>query len=224
MVRWVQWLAAHLVGVGGPGSRRVQADRMRAELERRGLGSVDGHATLAARLGELPEPAPAAFAAAVAERMLRREETACDAELVRRWRELLDAVWAALGGDESGLQLVEREVDSLERWLDLDPMEPVEDFAGADLDHVAATLFAAQALLRRSPEAAAWAGQRGTDAADEIAQNELLAGRTSVESTDEARLASHPLVQAEIARQRSDMALLTAHGVTAQVLAALRAP
>ena len=40
---------------------------------------------------------------------------------------------------------------------------------------------------------------------------------------DQVWLASHPLVQAEIARQRADVTLLSDRGIDADVLAALRA-
>jgi len=50
----------------------------------------------------------------------------------------------------------------MERWLDAPGGEIPLDLVDADLDHVAATLYAAQALLRGSPEAAAAAGARGT--------------------------------------------------------------
>jgi hypothetical protein len=55
---------------------RTLGDVLRAELARLGLAySVDEAAALTDKLGRLPEPAPAAFAVAVAERLVRRVET-----------------------------------------------------------------------------------------------------------------------------------------------------
>jgi hypothetical protein len=199
-------------------------DRLRAELHRLGLAfSVDEDAAVAETLRRLPEPAPAAFAAAVAERLVRRvENQALDDSGARRWRQLLNAVWEVLGGGDGLLPLVRREVEAMERWVDSDDEEVNADFADADLDHVAATLYAAQALLRGSPKAAAAAGIRGTAAADAIAQ-EQLPQELREPLTEEMWLASHPLVQAEVARQRTDLTLLAHRGVDSAVLAALRA-
>jgi hypothetical protein len=204
---------------------RTLGDVLRAELNRLGLAySVDEAAALTDKLGRLPQPAPAAFAAAVSERLLRREETQpVDNPRAVRWRQLLNAIWEVLGGDDRRLTLIRDEVEAMERWLDARGGDVPPDLVDADLDHVAATLYAAQALLRGSPSAAAAAGARGTDAADALAMEQLPQDLRIMTMAEQVWLASHPLVQAEISRQRADITLLADRGIDVDVLVALRA-
>ena len=78
-----------------------------------------------------------------------------------------------LGGDDSRLPLMRAEVEAVERRLGTHGKEVPADLVDADLHHVAATLYAAMALLRGSTEAAAAAGGRGTEAGDALAAAQL---------------------------------------------------
>jgi hypothetical protein len=194
---------------------------IRKEMARRGLlDSGEERQALPGLLGRLPTPAPAAFAVAAAERTLRDAERMAGDDHVVRWRTLVDAIWQCLEGDQTEIGLIRVEVSRLETLM-ADPYAyDSPELAEADHDHVSAALYAAEALVRGSVQAAANAGGRAIDAVSFQVTQEPQQKGGDVEAA--IRVEADPRVQAEMQRQRADLELLAAEGITRSVLARLR--
>jgi hypothetical protein len=196
-------------------------DRARDELTRRGLLYFGDEARRQLEtLERLTPHGRAAFATAAADRALRRVEAETEHGTQRRWRELVDATWACLAGDGSRLATVRDEVSRLEAYLADPGDEPPSDLADIDVDHVAAALYAAQTFVGGGAKEAAAAGGRAIDIVLFPADARLERQATEVNVFIEA--AADPAVQEELRRQRADLELLVAEGITLEVLGRLR--
>jgi uncharacterized protein YjaG (DUF416 family) len=85
-------------------------------------------------------------------------------------------------------------------------------------DAVACLAYTLRAMIGGDPQEAAWSARRAYEAADQLAILDLRKGTS--EMPDESDLRAHPAVQAELARQEADFALI-AQGETAKVLDAV---
>jgi uncharacterized protein YjaG (DUF416 family) len=176
-------------------------------------------ADLIRALGRIPVPLRVAFAAACAERLFpaygafweragRGDRAALAAILQDIWRDLL--------GDKMAVGHVRAK---LSRCMALIPGEGdtpwVDEQAYAD-DAAAAIAYALRTLESGEPQEAAWAARRAYEALDHH-----VVHRLGVEG--EEQLLAHPLVQAELARQRRDLdELLSARQDPAVLVVRLR--
>lgn len=154
-------------------------------------------------LPRLPPVARAAFAAACAERLLAayrwfHERTGQgDPDALE---DALEALWTDLiGGRSTDLELQQRVAEGLVPSED-DSWMPESAFA----QHAAAAVaYAIGSRLRDDAEQAAWAARQVYDALDLwiITRDDLDLNVAGVEE----RIASDPLVQKELARQRRDI-------------------
>ena len=156
-----------------------------------------------------------AFAAAVAERLLRTHE---GLPLDRRkpytlgWRSLLDTVWRGLAGDHQAFDEVS---EALARFY-LSPQHHNRGQDGpndADEDAVAATYHAAECFLHSCTDFAEWAAHRVMEAAVRVADaDEAWWARRPADISELGWALAHPAYQGELARQMEDLGLLAERG------------
>jgi uncharacterized protein YjaG (DUF416 family) len=159
-------------------------------------------------LERLPPPFRTAFAATVAERLLpayehfaRRTGRGDSAKLVA----ILQRLWLDLEGNGTS---AERN-DDIAVCMNLIPQEDsgawIAEQAYAE-DAAAALAYALRSRKTGAAQEAAWAGRRAYEALDHfiIAQEDI----DTNEEGAELRVLSHPLVQAELSRQRRDVSEL----------------
>jgi hypothetical protein len=191
-------------------------DPARMELDRLGVRHfLDVRVTARRVLEHLRRPQRCAFAAAVAERLLREDEQVPDRErrpYLAVWRPVLDAVWAGLAGDADATRPVAAGIARF--YLSPDYYEQRhDDPADADDHAVMAAFYAAECYLHGCLELATWAGWRGFDratvraAADAAWPHRRPAGVSSY-----AWELAHPAVQAELDQQLVDLELLSLDG------------
>jgi len=152
------------------------------------------------QLDDLDVTLRAAFAAACAERLGEAYETFAqrtgrgDPAAVR---EIMDHVWSALMG--LGMEADIRA--ELARCMAVLPKEThtpwVEEQAYAE-DAVSAAAYALRTLINEESREAAWAARCAYNALDYYVMNHL-----GIDNEDQ--ISGHPLVQAELARQRRDL-------------------
>lgn len=199
------------VGSGTLGSAPAD-DATAEELDRLGARHfLDVRATARCMLANLPGTVRSAFAASVAERLLRHDEQLPAAErrrYVATWRPVLDAVWGALAGDRAAHRTAATGVarfylspSYLGRRHD-DPLD-TDDHA------IMATVYAAECALHGCLEFATWAGWRGFDAAAvRAAGDPAWPHRRPAGASPYVWELAHPTVQAELDQQLSDLELL----------------
>ena len=198
-------------------------ERIRDEMGDRGLlNSQDESNAQVEMLHRLPAAAVAAFAVAAADRLLRNVEESAGGDALARWRILVDAIWDFLAGNEARLGVVRDEVSRLDALLAEPDNYESPGLEEADLDHVAAALFAAKALVDGSAEAAATAGSRAFDAAWLRAADDIQPDGGVLDVDMAVRIEADPRVQAEMSRQRADLELLAGEGLTQNVVTRLR--
>jgi hypothetical protein len=105
------------------------------------------------------------------------------------------AIASSEGTDESSLREAAYECEQLVPSEDEGWDEGTQPYAE---DAVAALAYAFRARLTGQAQEAAWAGRRAYEALDHYVRNVL-------DNKDEAGTLSHPLVQAELGRQRRDL-------------------
>lgn len=192
---------------------RIRGDVARAELAELGLKYfLDVRATVRRILEHLPRTARAAFAAAVAERLLRAAEQAPPAErpaYVVAWRPVLDAVWRGLSGDQRATRDVAIGVGRFYLSAEFDGRR--HDDASDAADHgVMAGLYAAECFLHGCADFAEWAGWRGFDAAAvHAAADRSWPDRAPTGLSGYTWELAHPAIQAELDQQMADLELLS---------------
>ena len=161
---------------------------------------------LRAGLARLPRKHRAAFAAACAERLFpayvrfAHEARRGDPEALRT---ALNLLWDDLAGNPVS-ELTLRA--SAEKCLALVPREDeepwVESQPSAD-DAAAALVYAIQSMVTDGTQEAAWSARRAYDALDRV----VMDGEPGIVVTElvAQRVLEHPLVQAELLRQRRDL-------------------
>lgn len=161
---------------------------------------------LVGQLERLPAKLRAAFAAACAQRLLPAYEAFAKKSHrgdARRLASILERLWS----DLQGFPLPEAELGAqLEACMSLIPAEDdapwIEEQAGAE-DAGAAVAYALRARAGGKSQEAAWAARRSYEAIDHH-----LTHRAGIDPSapgGEERLRRHPLVQAELTRQRRDL-------------------
>lgn len=115
-------------------------------------------------------------------------------------------LWSDLKGETMSDQNLRLVVDQCEDLIPGENQEPwIASQAYAD-DAVSALAYALRCRISSDPQDAVWASRRALDAVDSFVCNVLMPG---VETSDIYKnVQSHPLVQAELERQRRDLAEL----------------
>lgn len=193
----------------------IRSELARAELDSLGMKYfLDVRATLRRMLEGLGQPERTAFAAAVAERLLREDEELPPGEYrgyLATWRPVLDAVWQGLAGDPAGTRAVARALAGY--YLRPEFGRRHDDPADADDHATMAVCYAAECHLHGCLEFALWAGWRGFDAATiRAAADQSWPHRRPPRISGYAWELAHPGVQAELDRQLEDLELLDESG------------
>lgn len=203
-------------------------DATRAELDQLGVSHfLDVRATARRVLEGLPGPRRAAFAAAVAERLLRAEERLPPRErrpYARVWRPVLDTVWRGLAGES----LANRQVAAAVARFYVSPdfhSRRHDDPADAEDHAIMASFYAAECFLHGCLDFATWAGWRGFDAATVWAAGDTAwPHRRPAEVSPYAWELAHPTVQSELEQQLLDLEQLSGEDGAPADLAPARQP
>jgi hypothetical protein len=195
-------------------TQALRIEAARAELDGLGLKHyLDVRATIRQLLQYLPRLPRTAFAAAVAERVVRDDERRPVPErpaYLSTWRPVLDQVWRALAG-----AITLRTMASVVARCYVDPQfagHPHDDPTDAADHAVMATLYAAECYLHGCLDFATWAGWRGFDAATvRAAADQRWPHRRPVGMSPYAWELAHPDIQSELDRQLDDLERLNAH-------------
>jgi uncharacterized protein YjaG (DUF416 family) len=160
--------------------------------------------SLVKKLARLASDKQAAFAAACAERM-RLGYQSFSATTGRGSLSELDRILERLWNDLQGSPMAPSELrKEIAAALDLVPREDdgawVTEQAAAD-DAASGLVYALRCRSTGSPQEAAWAARRAYEALDHWVTNSEKIG----DPVDEKKVISHPLIQAELARQQSDL-------------------
>lgn len=170
-------------------------------------------AKLISEIGVLPPPLRVAFAAACAERQMlayRQFEVHCGRSSPNALELALQALWA----QPEQPQNVEAFEEQIEALMSLVPQEDsingpwTQDATNAQNAGMAA-IYALRTKLRGDPQEAAWAARVAYEALDNFVINSEDID-TNVPGA-ERRVLAHALVQAELARQLSDIQDLKMH-------------
>jgi hypothetical protein len=194
----------------------VREDATRAELDRLGLSHfLDVRATARRILEHMPGPQRAAFAMAIAERLLREHERLPPRErppYVATWRPVLDVIWRGLAGDP----LAPRQIAAAVARFYVSPDyhdRRHDDPADAEDHAIMASFYAAGCYLHGCLDFATWAGWRGFDAATvRAAADTGWPHRRPAEVSAYAWELAHPAVQSELDRQLLDLERLSLDG------------
>ncbi len=142
-----------------------------------------------------------AFAAACAERLLPAYEDFC--KRARRGDQtalsgILKRVWEHLLSQEMTAEQIRTELNRCMALIPGEDDEPWVDEQAYAEDAASAVAYTLRALESREPQEAAWAARRAYEAADHYVTH-----RIGIEG--ELQVLAHPIVQAELARQRRDL-------------------
>jgi uncharacterized protein YjaG (DUF416 family) len=162
---------------------------------------------LQARLKQLPNKLRVAFAAACAERQLPNYANFSRATGVGdpiRLAGALGRVWDDIEGRTVTDNELQKQLDTCMSLLPDDEVE-VQGQAYAN-DAVASVAYAIRARLTGDCQEAVWAARRAYEALDYYIVSRF--NPKIVEPDAEARIVAHPLVQAELRRQRTDFSQL----------------
>jgi hypothetical protein len=151
---------------------------------------------LLSRLRLLSPERRASFALACAERLQTYREFADDSNAVTLVRNALDTAFDCISGNTASLERL--------RTLSM----ALEEAPYLDDDAAASAAYAVRCLLSGKAENAVWAAQRGYDARDRAAQNQVESD--TITAADENRILSYPSIQEELERQMSDLDTLEA--------------
>jgi hypothetical protein len=194
-----------------PGTDPIHDTVVRDELDDLGLlYHLDVRATARRVLDELDGRQRTAFAVAVAERLAR--DRSGHRHAAPDWYPGIDAVWRALGGDESAPADVCQMVGAY--YLSAWHRDHRHDDPADAVDHtVMAALYACECYLHGCLEFAMWAGWRGFDAATlRAARDGGWPHRRPYEVSACAWELAHPVVQAELGRQLADLEAISDDG------------
>jgi uncharacterized protein YjaG (DUF416 family) len=158
---------------------------------------------LRGQLERLPREHRAAFAAACAERLFPgyvrfSHETGRDPKTLRA---ALDALWDDLTGRPLSEHELRATVEKCRALVPSEEEESADDQPYAE-DAVVALVYALEARMKQSSQEAAWSARRAYEALDHFV---MFDDSGVVVTANEQRLLEHPLVQAELARQKVDL-------------------
>ncbi len=161
------------------------------------------------QLDRLPREQRAAFAAACAERLfsayLRFSHEARTAD-PKTLRAALDALWDDLTGKPLSELELRATVKKCRALVPSEKDEPSDQQFCAE-DAVVALVYALEARMKHSSQEAAWCARHAYEALDHFI---MFDDSGVVVTANEQRLLEHPLVQAELARQKRDLDQLQA--------------
>jgi plasmid stability protein len=197
-------------------SPQTWGDSIRARTRAAGaLYSIDEEAFHREVLTELLGEERKAFAAAAAERLMRKHEALPPDEqmpFTMGWRPTLDAIWRGIADDQTAFAQVSRALSNLyvsPQWHNEGPDGPDE----LNEDAAAAVVYTAECFIHGCVDSAVWAAQRELEAAHTAVElSEFDGGTRSIGPDDAARWALSEPVQAVLRRQRDDLAYLQSHG------------
>jgi uncharacterized protein YjaG (DUF416 family) len=163
---------------------------------------------LTSQLERLPNRLRVAFAAACAQRQvpnyIRFSQVAKQGNpdtLIRA----LGCIWDDLEGRAATDGQLQRQRDACMSLLPDEEQDDHDRFAYYAEDAVSAAAYTIGARLETSTREAVWAAERAYNALDEFVGAEWPG---DIDQKEEERIRSHPLVQAELRRQRADLAQL----------------
>lgn len=163
------------------------------------------------QLDRLPREHRAAFAAACAERLfsayVRFSHEAGSAD-PKTLRAALDALWDDLTGKPLSELELRAAVKKCRALVPSEEDEPSDEQPCAE-DAVVALVYAWEARVKQSSQEAAWSARRAYEALDHFV---MFDDSGVVVTANERRLLEHPLVQAELARQKRDLDELAVEG------------
>ena len=167
---------------------------------------------LVADLARLPPVLQSAFAAACAQRVAPcylRYARVAHLEWVAPWLAIQDRLWRDLAGEPRSADERNSDAAGAEAFLpsEDEPQAPETYYAE---DAAAALAYAARSRKTADPQEAAWAARRTLEALDSfiIETKEIQVGTREAEE----RIASNPLMQAELERQHRDLEEVLALG------------
>jgi uncharacterized protein YjaG (DUF416 family) len=161
---------------------------------------------LVEKLNRLPKPLRAAFAALSAERLLPAYVSFCK-QTSRGDADELMSIQARLWQDLDGVGMTDEELhQKIDTCVALIPQEDDEPWVEQQPyaeDAAAAVAYALRARRSGESQEAAWAARRAYEALDHyvITTEQIDTNAPGAEG----RIMAHPLVQAELARQRQDL-------------------
>jgi uncharacterized protein YjaG (DUF416 family) len=163
---------------------------------------------LLAHLRRLPNPLCVAFAAACAQRQLPNHASFSkvtgtgNPDLLAK---ALTRIWKDIEGNSATHVELREKLNSCMSLLPKDEAEGLEQQAYAN-DAVASVAYAIRARLTGNCQEAMWAARRAYEALDHYVITRF--NPMIVEPDAENQVAAHPLVQAELRRQRADLSQL----------------
>ena len=164
---------------------------------------------LRGQLDRLPREHRAAFAASCAERLFSAYvRFSCEAGRAdpKTLRAALDALWDDLTGKPLSELELRAMVKTCRALVPSEEDEPSDKQPCAE-DAVVALVYALEARVKQGSQEAAWSAQRAYEALDHF----VMFDDSGVTVTaNEQRLLEHPLVQAELIRQKRDLEELRA--------------
>jgi uncharacterized protein YjaG (DUF416 family) len=179
---------------------------------------------LAAALDRLPEPHRTVFAAACAERLM----PAYDAFATRSGRgdpkalsDILARLWDDLAGNAMTSAQLQSLIDDCMKLIPREDEVPWVPEQPAAEDAGAAVAYALRCRQNGRGQEAAWSARRSYEAQDHCVINRE--GINVNVQGSESRVAAHPAVQVELARQRRDLDDLSNTGDPRDAAARLRA-
>ncbi|MEV4412580.1 hypothetical protein [Catellatospora sp. NPDC049609] len=194
----------------------IHDEVVREQLDQLGLKHfLDVRATVRSLLEHLARLQRAAYAAVVADRLVREHESLPAREHVAYatdWRPALDVVWRGLAGDATAEPEVAHAVGCFylsPNFADARRDDPTDMPGNAAM----AAFYAAESYLHGCVEFASWAGWRGFDtAAVHAAADRAWPRRRPPETDPLAWELAHPAIQAELDLQLAEIELLSGEG------------
>ena len=163
-------------------------------------------AGLSETLDQLPPELRVAFAAACAERMTIayvRFTQQSDRGDPTRFHAILNRLWEDLSGDSMSASELDRNIEASTELIDSAVDGPWIEQQAAGEDGAAALAYALRCRRSHAAQEAAWAARRAYAAIDEYVIDHE--GIDTNDPGDRMTLLSHPLIQAELARQDRDV-------------------
>jgi len=162
------------------------------------------------QLERLPNRLRVAFAAACAQRQVPNYVRFSKVARQGNPEALIDALsclWDELQGKPAAKSQLQQQLDSCMSLLPDPKQEPHGRLAYYAEDVVSAVAYAIGARLKSDIQQAIWASRSAYNALDEFVGAEKPGGGV-IDQEEEERILSHPLIQAELRRQRADLAQL----------------
>jgi uncharacterized protein YjaG (DUF416 family) len=179
-------------------------------------------AELLDELQQLSRASRVAFATACAQRLMpsyERFSAITGRGDTVRLSSIIDTLWRDLQGMQAGDHELRRALQLAAELLPDDEHGWVREQSAAD-DYVAALTYALRCRISGEAQDAVWAARRAYNALDDFVVNSLHLDLNEKGLRD--RIMSHPAVQAELERQRRDIADLRREPAAVEVITCIR--